>query len=97
MLTPRKRIAIHPGEILQEILEENQLSQSALATYLQMSQSKINEICRGKRGITPDMAMRFGKVFEQSPLFWMNLQKNWELSQLDESNYQDIQPIRRAA
>ena len=93
MFKPRRPIGIHPGEILQEILEQNAITQSALAHHLGETQSKINEICRGKRGITPDMAMKLGRAFEQSPQFWLNLQKNWELSQLDEANYEQIQPI----
>ena len=55
--------------------------------------AKISDICRGKRGVTPDMAMRLGRLFGQNPLFWLNLQKNWELSQLDESAYASIQPL----
>jgi addiction module HigA family antidote len=97
MLRPRRAIAVHPGEILQEILEQNQLTQSQVAQRLCMAQSKINEICRGKRGVTPDMAMRLGKLFRQSPLFWLNLQKNWELSQLDEAAYATIEPFHVAA
>ena len=97
MIKPRRPIAVHPGEILQEILDQNHITQSRLAAQLDMSQSKINEICRGKRGITPDMAMRLGKVFGQSALFWLNLQKNWELSQLDEALYTTIEPLKLAA
>ena len=82
MYQPKQPIPIHPGEVLQEILDQNDLTQSALAVHLGMRQSKINEICRGKRGVTPDMAMRLGMAFNQSPQFWVNLQKNWELSQL---------------
>lgn len=89
----RRTIAVHPGEILEEILEQNQITQSDVARRLGMTQSKINEICRGKRGITPDMAMRFGRLFGQNPFFWLNLQKNWELSQLDESDYTTIVPF----
>jgi addiction module HigA family antidote len=93
MVQPRRTIAVHPGEILQEILDQNQITQSEVAQRLQMAQSKISDICRSKRGVTPDMAMRLGKLFGQSPLFWLNLQKNWELSQLDEATYADIQPL----
>jgi antitoxin HigA-1 len=92
----RRAIAVHPGEILEEILEQNQITQSTVARRLGMNQSKINEICRGRRGVTPDMAMRFGRLFGQSPLFWLNLQKNWELSQLDESVYAAIEPFQMA-
>lgn len=93
MLQPRRAIAVHPGEILQEILDQNQITQSKVAQRLHMAQSKISDICRGKRGVTPDMAMRLGRLFGQSPLFWLNLQKNWELSQLDESAYANIDPL----
>jgi len=93
MLQPRRPIVIHPGEILQEILEQNNLTQSALANHLGEAQAKINEICRGKRGVTPDMAMKLGRAFGQSPMFWLNLQKNWELGQLDETQYRQIEPI----
>ena len=95
-IQPRRAIAVHPGEILEEILEQNQITQSTVARRLGMNQSKINEICRGRRGVTPDMAMRFGRLFGQSPLFWLNLQKNWELSQLDESVYAAIEPFQMA-
>lgn len=93
MFKPRRPIAVHPGDILQEILDENGITQSRLASHLGETQSKINEICRRKRGITPDMAMKLGRAFDQSALFWLNLQKNWELSQLDESAYLQIEPI----
>ena len=96
-IQPRRTIAVHPGEILEEILEQNRITQSEVARRLNMTQSKINEICRGKRGVTPDMAMRLGRLFGQSPLFWLNLQKNWELSQLDKSTYAAIEPFPMAA
>ncbi len=96
-LHPRRPIAVHPGEILQEILVENQITQSEVALRLHMAQSKISDICRGRRGVTPDMAMRLGKLFGQSPLFWLNLQENWELSQLDESVYGSIEPFQMSA
>ncbi len=75
------------------MLDQNLITQSEVAQRLQMAQSKISDICRGRRGVTPDMAMRLGKLFGQSPLLWLNLQKNWELSQLDETTYADIQPL----
>lgn len=93
MLPPRRPIAIHLGEILQELLDDNGITQSALARHLQVTQVKVNEICRDKRGITPDMAMKLGKAFSQSAAFWLNLQQNWELSQLNEADYADITPI----
>lgn len=92
-ITPRRAIAVHPGEILQEILDQNQITQSLVAERLGMAQSKISDICRGKRGMTPDMAMRLGRLFGQNPRFWLNMQENWELSQLNEAAYAGIEPI----
>lgn len=97
MYQPRRAIAVHPGEILQEILDQNAIIQSLVAQRLNMAQSKISEICRGKRGVTPDMAMRLGRLFGQSPLFWLNLQEDWELSRLDEAAYSSIEPLRLVA
>ncbi|MBI4586012.1 MAG: HigA family addiction module antidote protein [Planctomycetes bacterium] len=75
-------IKVHPGKVLQNILDEGGISQAELARHLHIPQSKINEICRSKRGISAEMAVKLGKVFKQSPEFWLNLQKNWELSQV---------------
>lgn len=86
-------IPVHPGEILQEMLDENEISQAELARHLNMDPSKINEICRGKRGVSTEMAVMLSKTFEQSINLWLNLQKNWELSQLNLSEYDEIEPI----
>jgi addiction module HigA family antidote len=96
-LPPRKKIAVHPGHVLQDMLDELVVSQSTLARHIGTDPAKINMICKGKRGITADMAYRLGKAFKTGPAFWMNLQKNWELSQLEESDYQDIEEIKRVA
>ena len=52
-----------------------------------------NEICRGKRGINADMAMKLSKALGGSPQFWLNLQNNWELSRLNSSNFENISSI----
>ena len=79
------------------MLDENQLTQSRLARHLKMDRSKINEICKKKRGISAEMAVLLGKAFEISPSTWMNLQKNWELSQVKDSLSDDIEPLRLRA
>ena len=86
-------IPVHPGEVLQNILDDSGITQTHLALHLGIPHSKINEICRGKRGISAEMAAKLGKAFGQSPAFWMNLQKNWELSQVDKSTYQNIKKL----
>jgi len=84
---------IHPGAVLQDELEEVGLTQSALAKHIGVLPKTINEICRGKRGISAEMAMKLSKALGGSPQFWLNLQNNWELSQLNETSFQSIEPI----
>lgn len=90
-------IAVHPGAILQEMLEERGVSQAELARHIRVDASKINEICREKRGISAEMAVVLGKAFSISPGTWLNLQKNWELSQVDASLSKQIDPLRLRA
>jgi len=84
---------VHPGEVLQDELEEVGLTQSALAEHIGVLPKTINEICRGKRGISAEMAMKLSKALGGSPQFWLNLQNSWDISQLDESCFEDIRPI----
>ena len=84
---------VHPGEVLQEELDEIGLTQTDLAEHIGVFPKTVNEICRGKRGIIAQMAMRLSKSLVGSPQFWFNLQNNWELSQLNEAHFKDIEPI----
>ena len=85
--------AIHPGEVLKDELEETGVSQSALAKHIGVLPKTINEICRGKRGISAEMAMKLSKAFGGSPQFWMNLQVNYEISQIDKTAFENIKHI----
>ena len=84
---------VHPGEVLQDELEEIGLTQTALAKHIGVLPKTVNEICRSKRGISAEMALKLSKALGGSPQFWLNLQNNWELSQLDESVFECIEPI----
>ena len=84
---------VHPGEVLKDELDEIDLTQSALAKHIGVLPKTINEICRGKRGISAEMAMKLSKALGGSPQFWLNLQNNWEISQLDETIFESIEHI----
>ena len=84
---------IHPGEVLKDELEEIGLTQSALAKHIGVLPKTINEICRGKRGISAEMALKLSKALGGSPQFWLNLQNNWEISQIDGSAFEDIRQV----
>lgn len=61
---------IHPGEILlEEYLKPLQVSQNTLARSLGITPKTISEIVLGKRGVSPEMSIRLGKFFGQSPRF----------------------------
>lgn len=76
---------VHPGEILQMLLDESGITQTQLANHISTSPSKISELCSGKRGISAEMAVKLGKAFDQDPRFWLDGQQRWELSKVDSS------------
>ena len=84
---------VHPGEVLKDELDEVGLTQSAFAKHIGVLPKTINEICRGKRGISAETAMKLSKALGGSPQFWLNLQNNWEISQLDESVFEGIEHV----
>jgi addiction module HigA family antidote len=70
---------IHPGEILfEEYLKPLRVSQNALARSLAITPKTVSEIVLGKRGVSPEMSIRLGKFFGQSPRFWLNLQTEYD-------------------
>ncbi len=82
MLIPENRIPTHPGEILQEeFLTPLKITQVALAAHLGIPVQRVNEIVRGKRGVTPETAWLFAQAFRTTPEFWLNLQMAYDLAQ----------------
>jgi len=80
-MIPKNRLATHPGTILlKEYLEPMGLSQKQLADHLGIPVQRVNEIVKGKRGISPDTAWLFSEAFNTSPQFWLNLQIAYDLS-----------------
>lgn len=80
-MIPNNRIATHPGVILlKEFLEPLELTQKALATHVGIPVQRVNEIVRGKRGVTPGTAWLLSEALRTTPEFWLNLQSVHELS-----------------
>lgn len=72
----------HPGEILlEEFLEPAGMSQAAFADKLGWTRARLNELIKGKRGITADAALDLAKALNTTPKLWMNLQATWDLAQ----------------
>lgn len=71
----------HPGAILRaEFLEPLGLSANALALALRVPAPRISELVRGRRGVTPDTALRLAQAFGTTAEFWMGLQTAHDLS-----------------
>lgn len=79
-MLPKTGRPTHPGEmLLEEFLELLGMSQTELAERLRVSYPRINRLVNGKRGVTPDTALRLSKLFGTTPGFWLNGQRNWDL------------------
>jgi addiction module HigA family antidote len=80
-MIPSNRNATHPGVILlKEFLEPLELTQKALAAHVGIPVQRVNEIVRGKRGVTPETAWLLSEALRTTPEFWLNLQSVHELS-----------------
>ena len=77
-----RREPIHPGYFLDtRYLKPLKLTQLALADALGISRRRVNELIRGKRGVTADTAVRLAAYFRTEPEFWMQLQSAWDVHQ----------------
>ncbi|HRW11456.1 MAG TPA: HigA family addiction module antitoxin, partial [Caldilineaceae bacterium] len=70
----------HPGEmLLEEFLKPLHMTQRELAERIGVSYPRINELIHGKRGMTPDTALRLERFLGMEAQFWLNLQLVWDL------------------
>jgi addiction module HigA family antidote len=70
----------HPGQFLESrYLRPLRISQTELAAALGVSRRRVNELINGRRGITPDTAVRLAMFFRNDAAFWMHLQVAWDM------------------
>ncbi len=80
-MIPESRIPTHPGVILaQEFLAPLGISQVALAAHLGVPVQRVNELVRGKRGVTPETAWLLAQALNTTPEYWLNLQTAHDLA-----------------
>lgn len=95
------REPVHPGEFLREdYMPELGLTVTTLAKRLGVSRQTVNDIVREKRGLSPEMCLRLGRLFGTTPQFWMNMQSKvdiWDSLALHEDEVMAIEPIEIAA
>ncbi|WP_260295669.1 HigA family addiction module antitoxin [Sedimenticola hydrogenitrophicus] len=95
-----KRRPTHPGEMLREdFLPDYGLTVSTLAKALGVSRQSINELLRERRSISPEMALRLGRLFGNSPEFWLNAQRAvdlWDAAEAIKKDVARIKPLNAA-
>jgi len=80
-MLPENRIPTHPGEVLlEEFLAPLGVTQVAFARHIGVPVQRVNEIVRGKRGVTPDTAWLFAQALGTTPEFWLSLQAAHDLA-----------------
>lgn len=97
-LRNKKRAPTHPGTLLREVvLPELGITQGEFADRLGVSRRTVSEILHGRRPVTPDMAIRLGKLLGNGADLWLRMQQAvdvWTLEQ--EGDYANIQQLKAA-
>jgi addiction module HigA family antidote len=89
-------VPVHPGEILlEEFLRPLGLSPATLARHLDISVVRVNELVKGKRGVSAETAWLLAQAFGTTPQFWINLQSNYDLARTQPVH--SVAKIRRAS
>jgi addiction module HigA family antidote len=89
--------SIHPGEFLTEILEDLGMSQAEFARVIDVSPMRISHVIRGSRPVTAELALLFGRAFDQSPQYWLNLQADYDLKTAEASMGERLRAVHSVA
>lgn len=91
---------IHPGEVLQEeFLVPMEITAYRLSKDLEIPQTRISQILKGKRRITADTALRLSSYFGNSAKFWLGLQDDYDIEEekrINEAAFRKIKLLRSA-
>lgn len=89
--------AIHPGEFLKEMLEDLGTSQAQFARTIGVSSMRVSYIVNGTRPVTAELALLFGRAFNQSPQYWLNLQASHDLKTAERAMKNRLRVVRPLA
>jgi addiction module HigA family antidote len=97
---PMQRRPTHPGEMLREdFLPDFGLTVAGLAEAAGVSRQSINELLRGRRAVSPEMALRLARLFGNTPELWLNAQRAvdlWDAAETIKDDVARIKPLRVA-
>ena len=88
---------VHPGEFLTEILADTRMSQAQFARVIGVSPMRVSHVVNGSRPVTAELALLFGKAFEQSADYWLNLQRQYDLELAEQAlgaRLDAVEPIK---
>ena len=89
---------IHPGEVLmEEFLLPMEITAYRLSKDLDIPQTRISQILKGKRRITADTALRLSSYFGNSAKFWLGLQNDYDIEEeqrINEGAFKRIQLVK---
>ena len=94
------RCPTHPGELLREILADGlKLSVAEAARQLGVSRMTLHRVLRSEQAVTPEMALRLGKLCGNGPELWLRMQMARDLWRLERTLHADLAriPTHRAA
>lgn len=86
----------HPGKVLKEFIADFTVTE--IAQRLGITRVTLSRILNEKAPITPDMAIRLSQLLETSSQFWLNLQSQYDIWQLEQRQpaYSNIKPLYAA-
>jgi addiction module HigA family antidote len=90
-------INVHPGEALQDFLNDYGLSQSAVAREIRVPVRRINAIIRKERSLSADTAVRLAKFFGNRAAFWLGLQEIYDIREAEKKLSDELSKIHSVA
>jgi addiction module HigA family antidote len=89
---------VHPGRIVRGALDDLELSVTDAAAVLNVARPTLSNLINGHAGISPEMAVRLSKAVGSTPGFWLRLQMNYELAQIEQrADEIEVNPLPRRA
>ena len=91
-----RRASPHPGETIREdVLGPLGMSVNQLAKSLGITATRLNDVVRGRRGITADTALRLARYLGTSAEFWLGLQLEYDLRTARQTRQREIEKVVR--
>lgn len=81
----------HPGEVLKEYIEGFSITE--VAQKLDVTRVALSRIINGKAAVSPEMALKLGKLLKTTPEFWLTMQANYDLWQAEQRTEFNIEPL----